>query len=58
MKRVEKNLSLLYDCNCARVAELVDAIDLGSIVLGRASSILASSTTYGLVAQLDRASPF
>ena len=28
----------------ARVAELVDAIDLGSIVLGRASSSLAPGT--------------
>jgi hypothetical protein len=31
--------------NVARVAELVDAIDLGSIVLGRASSSLAPGTT-------------
>ena len=30
----------------ARVAELVDAIDLGSIVLGRASSSLAPGTTF------------
>lgn len=30
--------------NLARVAELVDAIDLGSIVLGRESSSLSSGT--------------